>query len=99
MWALLLFCPFIYACTMLIAADKFAMTEAHLVLFFGLYVLAGTIWYYIIKHKRKRNFIIYWWEHVVMFLFCFTALTGFVYLVICAILGAFIFGFVGDFSH
>ena len=84
-WALMLFAPLVYDCYLLLfSEDDIDAPNGRMILYFTLYVIAGVIWYYIIKQKRKEKLKIYTWEHVIMFIYSVTALTGFFYLLFMA---------------
>ncbi len=87
LFALVLFSPFIYVCASLFFINQPGFNGWNYIIPFFLYLLGGFFWYYLIKQKRKDNLKIYWWEHVVMFTFSFTALTGAVYLLLAAFFG------------
>jgi hypothetical protein len=67
-WALLLFTPFIYTCYLLVSGSDVDTSNGRIILYFALYVIAGIIWYYVIKQKRKEKLKLYTWEHIVMFI-------------------------------
>ncbi len=98
LFALVLFSPFVYMCISLFWWDQLDFNGWNYIVTFFLYILGGIFWYYLIKQKRKDNLKIYWWEHVVMFTFSFTALTGSVYLLLAGFFGVLLSFIIHGFS-